>query len=683
MEKAVISEKLLELVAGRQVVAALFTTYTFEPDFFELEVIPLLLNQDIPYSTDERVKRFQVRENLREADLPLEVFYDLPIYRQSGETSPEMEYLYHGVNLGNRAFHGKVNMLLLKDTETDEEALLVGAGSNNLSRAGWWDNIECQHWEEVRDGETRRRFINLLQEDIAFLRSKRPFVSSDQPTALEFIEEYLTNCKGSRSASPVMYYGLSFLDNRRDFTEYLTSKQSPLTQYNNWNLEIISPFFADDAQNVEHETFLDMGVVDIKLLLPIDDEGNALCQESYYSHILEQEGIQWARWQENLAKSLGLTGEHFRRLHAKVYHFYNKMQSWVFVGSVNFTYKALHENVEAGFLVKLDKAGPLLEPIPKTEQIDKFGDLDEKVPGQEIDETDISELPELHLQYDWITKSLIGRSAPYREYEIQILTPEGDAAIEPWQVRNKEEIYEGDTSILEQTLKNGSLVKVKGINFRKKTPFPEHQVLLQQVGWSHKPLELPKLTPEQILAIYADMDPERRQLMLLNAKIRALVLADQGGELTTHQDEQLIDQFFCEYAEIFNAFMKLKRKLLLALEAGQNNQVDYYLTGTGVDSLPSLIERAYGESEEGEILNGVTTYLLLLCAYEIFKDKNFLNRPNIKELSKRVLEALNDIKGSRRLILEDDSRKNRDRFFTWFEGEFFKTYISLPEIPAS
>ena len=264
MEQAVISEKLLDLMAGRQVVAGLFTTYTFEPDFFELEVIPLLLNQDIPYSTDDRVKRFQVRENLREADLPLEVFYDLPIYRQSGESSPEMEYLCHGVNLGNRAFHGKVNMLLLKDVETEEEVLLVGAGSNNLSRAGWWDNIECQHWEEIRSGETQRKFINILEEDIAFLTANRPFVSGGQPTSLEFIEEFLTTCKGSISASPVMYYGLSFLDNRRDFAGYLTSKKSPLSQYSNWHLEIISPFFSDDAHNVEHETFQNMGVVDIK-----------------------------------------------------------------------------------------------------------------------------------------------------------------------------------------------------------------------------------------------------------------------------------------------------------------------------------------------------------------------------------------------------------------------------------
>ncbi len=117
MENAVVSERLLEMIKGRLVKAALFTTYTFEPEFFELDVIPLLLKQDTAYSADERVKQFMVRENLREAGLPIDVFYDLPMFRESGNNSPQMEYLCHGVNLGNCAFHGKVIMILLKAVE--------------------------------------------------------------------------------------------------------------------------------------------------------------------------------------------------------------------------------------------------------------------------------------------------------------------------------------------------------------------------------------------------------------------------------------------------------------------------------------------------------------------------------------------------------------------------------------
>lgn len=680
MDSAVITEQLLELMGGRKVIAALFTTYTFEPDFFELEVIPLLLSQDMPYSSDERVKRFMVRENLREAGLPIDVFYDLPMFRQSGENSPEMEYHCHGVRLGNRAFHGKVNMILLNDLDTGEKSLLVGAGSNNLTRAGWWDNVECQHWVEVSDGTVRRKFINIVQEDVAFLDAHRAFATSESTAAIDLISNYLDSCKGGNNAEPVFYYGLSFPDNRRSFSEFLSRSPSPLTQYSNWHLEIISPFFADDANNTEHKAFFDMGVVDIKLLLPFDDEGNALCQDDYYQHIQEQGGIQWAKWKEGVARSLGLSGDHFRRLHAKVYHFYNGRASWVFVGSVNFTYKAIHENVEAGFLARLEAAGPLLEPIPNDMSVDKFAALDEAVPGSVVGGGEAASLPDLHLCYDWVTKQLKGRTKTKRKkYEIDILGPEGEPVITPWQVSYQEVGYEGDTQLLEKVLRNGSLVKVRGreLDVKDAPLIPDHLVLLQQVGWSHKPLDLPALTAEQILALYAGMSQERRQMMLVDAKIRALVLSAQAGELTSHTEDQVIEQFFCEYAEIFNAFSRLRNRMEAALEEGQYHQVDYYLTGKGVDSIPSLIERATQTAEGEKPLNAVTTYLLLLSALEISRTEGFSGRPAVDELVEHLEDEIKKLKDSERLVLEDNSPSNRGKFFKWFEEEFFRAYTAV------
>ncbi|HED13285.1 MAG TPA: hypothetical protein ENI62_06470 [Gammaproteobacteria bacterium] len=681
MDKAVITERFLELIAGRDVLAALFTTYTFEPDFFELEIIPLLLNQEMAYSTDDRVKRFMVRENLREANLPIDVFYDLPMFRMSGDCSPEMEYLCNGVNLGDRAFHGKVSMILLMDRETGEEALLLGAGSNNLTRAGWWDNIECQHWEEVRSGAVPRRLVNILQEEIDFLNGYWAISAGGKEAAIDRIAEFVSSCKGSNSASPVYYYGLSFPENRRSFADFIHRKPSPLANYSNWTLEIISPFFADDAGNMEHEAFFAMGVDEIKLFLPFDSEGSALCQDGYYEHIQKEEGVQWAQWRDDVARALGLTGGNYRRLHAKVYHFYNKRQSWVFVGSVNFTYKAIHENIEAGFLAKLDKAGPLLEPIPDNTVIDKFAEPDEMPPGEGNDVDPGAALPELHLCYDWVSKRLKGRTSKRHIYEIEILGPEGRPVIAPWELRYKEGEYEGDTQRLETVLKNGSLVKVSGRDLKQKnkTAFPAHSVLLQQIGWSHKPLDLPELTATQILAIYAGMTPERRQMLLIDAKIRALVLGARGGELTTHTDDQIIDQFFCEYAEIFGAFSKLKKRLEQALDAEQYNQVDYYLTGTGVDSLPSLISRALEVDEEENRLNGVTCYLLLLSALEIYRTETLTDRPNVKDETKKLRREIQAIKKGKRLKLENDSQENRKRFFKWFEQEFFRVYTVVED----
>lgn len=677
MKTAVISERLLELISERTVEAALFTTYTFEPDFFELEVIPLLLDQNIGYSQDERVKRFIVREKLREAELPIDVYYDLPTFRLSSDCSPEMEYLCHGVNLGNRAFHAKVNMILLKDRNTNEHSLLLGAGSNNLTRSGWWDNIECQHWEEIKSGTVRRKFINIVKEDIAFLRQNRATSARHQSSAIDLIEHFLSTCKGSNSAPQVHYYGLSSEQKYGSFVSFIRQIECPIFQQREWNLEIISPFFANDVENKEHEKFFDLGVREIALLLPIDEEKNALCENEYYENIRREEKIRWAEWEEETSNAIGLNekGNRRRRLHAKIFHFSNGQQSWIFTGSINFTYRALHSNVEAGFLVQLDKLRPLLKPIAEDSEFDKFSDSNEEIPGNSISEEQ-GAIPELHLYFDWISKQLVGRTAPYKKYEIEILNAENEPVIRPWEVRYSESEYGGKTNGLENLLKNGSLVKVRGRNLKIKgrPEFSAHSVLLQQVGWSHKPLNLPNLTASQILAIYAGMSPERRQLMLIDAKVRALVLSAHGGELSSHADDQNTEQFFCEYAEIFNAFAKLKKVLNQALENDQSNQLDYYLTGTGVDSLPTLVNRTLATDCENQRLNNVTCYLILLSAKEIYSDSKFASQPNVKKERNKLLRRIRTMKSGDSLILENNSQESRKKFFKWYEDEFFARY---------
>src|SRR5690606_7296532 len=51
-----------QLGERERVVAAVFTTYSFEPEFFEQEIIPLMLDQSLAFSSDQRIKSIQVRE---------------------------------------------------------------------------------------------------------------------------------------------------------------------------------------------------------------------------------------------------------------------------------------------------------------------------------------------------------------------------------------------------------------------------------------------------------------------------------------------------------------------------------------------------------------------------------------------------------------------------------------------
>ena len=241
MDKSTITSELAERLMNKRVIASVFTTYNFEPEFFELDVIPELLAPSIPYSADERVKLFQVREALRESGLKLDVFYDLPIFRQSADRSPQMEYLCHGVHMGNAAFHAKNIYLLVEHKENSQQSLLVASGSNNITRAGWWNNVEVQHWEEIISGEVQRAFLNRIKEDIVWLKAKIKIQTS---ATMTLIENFLNSCRGSNAADPVHYFPLR---SNKLFSFLNTLNGKPIDQYQNWSMEIISPYFPNNA----------------------------------------------------------------------------------------------------------------------------------------------------------------------------------------------------------------------------------------------------------------------------------------------------------------------------------------------------------------------------------------------------------------------------------------------------
>lgn len=670
MEAVVVSDRVRELLDGHTVTAAVFTTYTFDPEFYELEVIPLLLPASIPYSSDARVKQFQVREKLRISELALEVFFDLKIFRQEGSSSPAMEYLFHGVHLGNNAFHPKVALVLAYEPENKTHCLLIGAGSNNLTRAGWWDNIECMHWEVLRQDKAPRQFLSQLRADVAWLQGQRQLTASQESSALDLIGAFLNKCRSSSGAPPVAYYELNRDKERHNVPNFLRKQGRNSFVYSNWTLEIISPFFAEDPDNELADFFDELDVQEIHILLPQDVEGNALCSPAYFERINEENSIHWARWRDEVATALGTKGQIFRRLHAKVYHFYNQKQSWVFVGSVNFSRKAMYDNSEAGFFTKLDRAAPLLEPIKRLANIQPVEPM-ELPPGEEAEEG--ADLPRIALAYDWAEQRLQGACEKHSGYTLNILTPEGSTAIEAFAITGSGTKWEGEVSALEALLRNGSHVKISGVNTRSGKPFPPHRVMLQQTGWTHKPMEIPDLTPAQILAIYADLSPERREQVAMNEMIRKLVDLGEAGDLTGPTDDLVVKQFFSEYAEIFHAFRHFKKRLSELVEAGNEKQLAYYLSGTGMDSLPVLIDHI---CDENNAVESVTAYLMLLCAQEIYTTPEYAkNKANKKHLG-RATQAIKALKTGDAIHLKPRPGTSRKAFFEWFEGQFYANYTA-------
>src|SRR5690242_13172942 len=83
-------------------------------------------------------------------------------------------------------FHPK-NILALVEDADEKQTLIVAALSANLTRAGWWENVEVAHIEQIRQGEA----CSFLDDVRALIRRTR--VASkhvDSHPALDAIDAF-------------------------------------------------------------------------------------------------------------------------------------------------------------------------------------------------------------------------------------------------------------------------------------------------------------------------------------------------------------------------------------------------------------------------------------------------------------------------------------------------------------
>ena len=126
-------------------------------------------------------------------------------------------------------------------------------------------------------------------------------------------------------------------------------------------LEVISPFFAAEGDNQVIINLLKRHP-STTVLLPLDEHGQALVDRESVYEALSNEKINWGRWSESIRKSHLDPKAGYRKLHAKIYQSQGNAP-WAFVGSVNLSFKAFRQNVEAGFLLRGHVTKCLLAPL--------------------------------------------------------------------------------------------------------------------------------------------------------------------------------------------------------------------------------------------------------------------------------------------------------------------------------
>lgn len=375
-----------------RVTSALFTTYAFEPEFFEASIIPLLLPEgDDDFSLHPVVRRIQLEAYLREHPMNLDVYFDARVVVPG---CPLLPYNMVPMQIDQAEFHGKVILLLLEDSFGNQMSTL-GVGSANLTKAGWWENLEAWHFTPTfLPAKTPAGLRPGIRQLLEFLKE-----SERAGTAHKALSEAFEGARNSNQ-EPSPIFGV-FTGNL-GFTTWL-KKHLPQAgvQSTAGALEVISPYFAQDGHDtLVGELCAATGAKSLKVWLPIDpwQSGGqaALIEEKAYAALGELEALAWSEFNEP-ALEQARAEKTPRFLHAKLIR---RPGHFCFMGSVNFSNKAFWKNYEAGFLFE-DNDKSWLRPTDETPQ--RF-----IVPPTEtlVHEDALFNAPEICATFSWKTRTL-------------------------------------------------------------------------------------------------------------------------------------------------------------------------------------------------------------------------------------------------------------------------------------
>lgn len=171
MKAMTISEAFRAVIGEREVMQAFFSTYSFEPDFFELEVLPLLLGNPA-LSSNETIRYYQLQSLMRNHIGRLAVVYDLDVF--DPQLAPRLEVDYLPMRVGGACQHAKLMVLVVRERKSEQLSIILGAGSFNLTKAGWWENLEVGHWVELSQGSAPGNIHKPLLDSLHFYQSQTP-----------------------------------------------------------------------------------------------------------------------------------------------------------------------------------------------------------------------------------------------------------------------------------------------------------------------------------------------------------------------------------------------------------------------------------------------------------------------------------------------------------------------------
>ncbi len=675
---AVLSEAFADRLNGRRLRAAIFLTYKFDPGFFEQQILPVFL--DLPASHVATIRLIQLEDALRGLSGKIAVYYDANGLTLGDSGSARLDASRIPVRHSTGVFHAKNVFLLVEATEVDRDeerpqALLVASLSANLTRAGWWENVEACHIEEIADGGKTR-----LRDDlVAMLEGlRRRAAAHSNQTPLEEILAFLrkrTVQRERRSSEGQLFP--HFYNGKGSLPDFLESVAGDMIA--GAYLEVISPYFDEAARSGPLEELLErFHPREVRVFLPESPLGEAICDPKLYESVRGLGGVSWGRFPKEIVRRGPAEEATDRFVHAKLYRFFTQSpkREVIFVGSANLT-NAAHQtggNFESGFLVHF---------VPGRKP--DFWLQSEVRPAKafaaapDAGDTATTGGTRLNLRYWWdrrLAEAYWDGPLPSPPLRLELASRDVEAgALPALPPRVWTALDDSFARHLEELLPETSLFKVHGDG--EQTGL----LLVQEEGMSHKPSLLFTLSASEILQYWALLSPEQRAAFL-EARAPAAALLGEGSDLVAHARlVGRVDSMFDRFAGIFHAFACLERDVRRALDEEREAEANYRLFGKKYDSLGNFLERV--RSEDGKS-DDVDRYVILLCARQLCQE---IKRDHPEYWRNHRLDAV-EIEGQlshaseiRARIAEADPT-NLSGFLDWFDGWFLRRAQPLAEESA-
>lgn len=643
MKALTISEAFRAVIGEREVVQAFFTTYSFEPDFFELEVLPLLLGNPA-LSSNESIRYYQLQSLMRQHAGRLAVVYDLSVF--DPQLAPRLEVDYLPMRVGGACQHAKLMVLIVRDRKSKQLSIVLGAGSFNLTKAGWWENLEVGHWVELSKGSAPGNILEPLIDALRFYQAHTP------SPVLENILSVAMAFEASTADPNCTFYFSGNGAAHRHFDTFIAEHADADAP-----LEIISPFFADDGNNRTIIDFLGR-YPSATVLLPLDEQGQALVDRQSVYEALPRDSIVWGQWCESIRKSHLDPKCPYRRLHAKIYQAHGK-DPWCFVGSVNLSFKAFRQNVEAGFLLKGLGTTALLVPLQSPPDRFKI-----EVEASSTSDSGAQQMPPIYVLFDWQTELLhVSCGQPG---ELTLLSGTGEALAHVVLDGRQEQAFTAPQ--LKAHLQCSSLLHAC---WQEGAEVVNGTVLLSQRNLFCRPTSLPALDLQELLRIFIGMHESRRLELFGDLAIRLLHASQEDGlqdqflpELTT---ENSYESFFAEFSQVNGAFWELGGLLDKAESVGDLQSLAYYLKGHQPDSLRKVHASISGSDSTNKAASLIVRYLTLLSIADL-----------LRRFSAHADEALLQEVEQALIALEQDELSAHldgvegEQFLSWFKAKFFE-----------